>query len=372
MPEDCPHPETWIAWAEGRLDPEVRAPLGSHLSSCVSCRKDLAALGLAPPAPPSPEAFRRWRALLPLRRRTWVPYAAAAAVLVLAGGWTLRSTGGRSSRSSLSSHPIPAGPIVSEARLPQPGVLSSSASLQEWVLGPTSEAALAPLSRGGLSQDGRFRLEEGRAWVESSGDPIRISLAGWDGALEVSDGAVGLAVRPARVSFQMGEAWAGEESWGITVVRGNVKAGDRILSAGESLGSGAPKEDFRGWKALPKAEGAFRDSARALQEAGVPPSYTAEFMVRKKQVEAEGALRFRAGGKAWEFLLGEQMPSSGWVRVRLEVSPARVRLLAGGRECLAAAPERLGALIYPSDAGEALAVRAWGGDLELKEVRWRP
>ena len=370
MEGTCPQAGIWVSWAEHRLGPGERERLSVHLAACPACRQDLASLSEAVPEALPEGLAAEWAGLI-VPRRGRIPYAlAAAGILAVAGLWLWK---GREAPPESVSRPLSPKTVEGrEARLPAPGVSVAANGLEEWVLGSTAEAALAPLSRGGIVQDGRFRLEAGRAWVESSGETVKVSLSGWDGTLEVSEGAVALAVRPERVSLLMGEAWAGEEGWGITVIRGKARAGERTLSAGESLGSGAPKEDFRGWKALTKAEGALRDSVRTLLQEGGPPSWTAEFQVRKKQPEAEGALLFRSGGRGWEVPLGAYLPSSGSARLRLEVSSGRARLLAGGRQVFSGAADALAKAIYPSDTRSPLAFRAWGGDLEIREARWRP
>ena len=368
MSDSCPDPGILHAWAERRLAPEGRARWAAHLVFCPDCRDHLDSLAEAEPEPMPPSLLRRWEALLPARRRAWVPYAAAAGLLAAVGLGVWKRP--EKARDPVVP-PVSVSQSVLEARLPVVGEIVSASSLREWVLGSTAEAALAPLSRGGIAADGSFHLEAGRAWVESSGDPVMVSVAGFDGILEVSDGAMALKVDQARpLSLLMGEAWAGEEGWGITVVRGTAKAGDRILSAGESLGLGAPKEDFRGWTNLKSADGLLKEGTRTLlSEAS---SYVAELTVRKRQPEAEGALRFRSGGKGWELLLGAQLPASGWVRLRVETSPDRLRFLAGGRECLSRPPGELQDVLYPSPEGSALSLKAWGGDLEIRDARWRP
>lgn len=314
-----------MAWAEGRLEPGLWA---AHVAACPDCRADLASLV-------STSASRR------------IPYAAAAAVLLALGGLWLWK--GRE-----------------EARIPvavRKGGVTTPA-LRESALGPTAVASLSPGSKG-TGKEGAFHLEEGLAWVESSGEVVKVTLAGWDGVLEIADGAAAVQARPARMSLWMRESWAGEESWGITVVRGTAKVGDRILEAGETLGRGTPREDFRGWKALPG--GVFRDSVRTLLPGET--SFVAEILVQKRQSDAEGALLLGTGGELW---LGALLPSSGWVRLRVEVSDEKVRVLAGSRECLSCRPEELPRLLYPGRGGAALGLRAWGGNLEIREARWRP
>lgn len=314
------------------------------------------------------EGLKRARPpVLKASRRSWMPWAAAAAVLLAAGLWAWRLPDRGSPAVTVPPSSAPVSPR--EARLPGAGMVAASA-LEEWVLGPTATAALAPGSRGGLDARGRFRLEEGLARVETSGEAVHISIG--EEILEVLDGALALQAGSRKLSWLLREAEAGGGDWGVTVLRGTAKAGDRILKAGESLGSGASLEDFRGWNPLTASEGLFRNGARTLLPAEAPSAYVAEFRVRKRQSSAEGALLFRAGGKPREVVLGGQLPSSGWVRLRLEISAARVRLLVGGRTSFACTPGGLDVLTYPSEHPAALSLKAWGGDLEIGEARWRP
>lgn len=363
---DCPDPARWAELISSGMPDEN---LNVHAESCAECRRVLRTClaALEAPLPEFPPGLRERILASPPKLHWHIPALAAALLVSVSLIWWKR---GRE-EASPSRVPVQALSQAPEARLPSPGILAASDRLQEWMLGPTAEAALAPGSKGLLEPSGRFRLEEGQAWVESSNDRILVSVAGWDGTLEFSDGAVALQSRPKRVSFLMRDAWAGEEAWGITVVRGSARAGDRILSAGESLGSGAPRADFRGWRSLPKAEGRLKDSVRVLLPEA-PGAYAVELLVRKRLPTAEGALLFRHGGKGWEVLLGKMLTSGGWVRLRLEVSPGRVRLLAGERERFSRRPEDLGAVLPPAESASALALRAWGGDLEITEARWRP
>jgi hypothetical protein len=59
------------------------------------------------------------------------------------------------------------------------------------------------------------------------------------------------------------------------------------------------------------------------------------------------------------------------VRLRIEAGTGRVRLLAGGREYFSAPLSAIGEKALPSHGLDALALRAWGGDLEIREVRCR-
>ena len=100
--------------------------------------------------------------------------------------------------------------------------------------------------------------------------------------------------------------------------------------------------------------------------------FVGEILLRKRTAEAGTDVLFQAGGRGWRIPLGAHLPSGdGWVRLRLERGQDSVRFLAGGREVLSVPPEALGSLLHPAPDAPAFGIRAWGGDVEVREVRWR-
>lgn len=345
MEKDCPDSEIWVAWWEDRLAPAARVQWASHLTACEGCRMELASLAKVSPARKA-------------ARTPWIRYAAAAGVVLAAWGLA-RSRGGKEAPPSAQT------PLVQAEK----GL--------SWSFGRTGEVVLAPGSRGRFQpEEGMpsLRLENGVAVVEASGDPVRVAIADVQDRFEVEDGVLAVWTRSGKplASLFLEAAHADGSSWGAQVLKGwvvQVAGGVRTtLKAGTRIGEGS-FEDFRGWREEPGRSGVFRNASRTL--LGVPAG-VAECRVRKLDPKAEAALLFRSGGKGWKAPLGVNLPGDGgWIRLRLELDADRVRLVAAGREYFSVHSKDLGSVAQPASQAEALALQAWGGDVEVEGLRWK-
>jgi hypothetical protein len=381
MDTPCPDPASWTAWWEDRLPAADRARLAPHLAGCDACRQELAALAEARPAPVDPARLARRMTLVRPRPR-WTALRIAAGLLLAvsaAFAWkALRPPLPQALRSDGTPAHASAAP---QARLGGTGRLAAADAPAEILLGLSAQFTLAPGSRGDLGSGGAFRLERGEAWAESAGELVHLRLAGWEGVLEFKDAAVAARVAgPASLgALLLNSAQASEEpAWALSVLRGEavVREGGvaRTLAAGASLGSLPPPGASRLWQPLPGMPCRVRDAVRTLLPSAPSSSFIVEYLVRKRDRTAEAAALFRAGGngKGRQVLLGAYLPSEGdWVRLRLENRSDRIRILAGDREVLACAPGALEAFSYPASETQAWALKAWGGDLEVREARWR-
>lgn len=380
MRESCPDSSVWVAWSAGSLDPSTRSRREGHLTACPSCRAELASLVVAGQVPLRPGLQARWAALAPARggRRWQVASLAAAALLLLLGGLFRRS---REAMPPGDAGPAPLmgdARVGSEARGVAPDLVAGS--LLEVMVGSAGQIAMAPGSRGRISGARAFRLERGIAWVAAVGEPLRITLMGWEGTLEMEDADVLVHVDSApaaRAGLFLGTAWGREGVWGVSVLRGEVTVrsadGTRRLGAGQVLGVLPPSiRDPRGWRIVPGGPWAVRDGIQAFLPSGPGLPCVAEVLLRKKDSAAEAALLFEAAGRTWQVPLGVHLPvDRGWVRLRLELGTGKVRLMAGGEEVLSCRPEALPALSYPAAGKTPWGIKAWGGDVEIREARWR-
>lgn len=91
MEKFCPSIETLAGWLEGSLAPEARGRVASHLASCDDCRRTVALVSTTEPvaaAAPVNEILLS-RVVSASRRRSFVPLAAAAAVVLSIVGITM-------------------------------------------------------------------------------------------------------------------------------------------------------------------------------------------------------------------------------------------------------------------------------------------
>lgn len=338
----CPSDEELVRLLSGAEDPALR----EHLAACASCRPRWEGLEEAYARPaPSPALEGRVReALSPFLarpRRLRYAWAAAAALLLVLGLWR---------RGKEGAPPVP--PSAPESPV-----------LDEWAFGRTGQAVLEPGSKG-RREGTDLLLEAGGLWVESSGDPVRIRVSGWDGCLVLEDAAALIRMRAPKPSAWIAEAWAGPEAEpAVLVARGKVRG-----PAGREWVTGAEvPADPRGWRMLPG--GLFRE--RTLELAGEGAGVV-EVLVRKRSREAEAALIFPCAGSGWQAPLGVQLPSDGrWIRIRLELGGRSARIQAGDREYLRASGPGLAGTFYACPAPAVPTLRVFGGEVEVAEARWR-
>lgn len=331
----CPPESAWVALAGGTLPEDQKAACLDHLESCGLCRTELAAAreGLQEP---SRNRIPAW---------TW---AAAAALLLMVG---------------LGSRRKPETPLP-----PQPSSMPAAPAFTEWRIGRTGEVALEPGSTGRV-EGVELVLESGSAWVESCGDPVRVRMA--DRLLELVDGAALFRMAPRRTLSWIAEARAADEDSFVQVARGRVRILEGPGAGTERVPEGGDVRDFRGWRPLLPGPLSVRDKNLALPIPEGQAAWTAEILVRESVPSAEAALLFPAGGKPWEVPLGAYLTGE-WTRLRLEQRDGRVRLTAGRLEYFSVPLQGLSDKAYLAPGARGLALKVWGGNVEVREARWRP
>lgn len=359
----CPDPLTLAELASGPPSSR-RESLLRHAEGCGACRgalSDLAAIrGLEQPLEPPVLD----RAVQPLRSppRRWVPWAAAAALLL--GVFLVRERVGQPPAPA-SSSPVAVRPLP-KAWEAGPSFLGRASSL---ALREGSRARIAP---------GELLLLEGAAWVEDPGEPL-ILRAG-EVPVQVEAGVFLLELRPKAFAW-LQEAAASEGEAFLFVVSGSARVEGRMVEAGmriplEPLGgpvrfTDLPWRGDAGWQRLPGLPLLVTGGEQVLGPEPPPEAYAWELVFRRGEPTAAAGIRFAAGEKGWRLPLGEVLGGSGdWVRVRVEVQGGWARLLAGSRELLRQPVAALGAGLEPVPPG--LGLRSWGGVLEVKEARWKP
>lgn len=368
-PDPGVHPseEAILAFLDSGRD---RAAVEAHLARCSACAGSLAGLLDLCRAPSSPD-------------RRWIPFAAAAGLLAAAALW--RQTPPPAPEEGSAPAPPAAfrpGPI------PSPGGLWASGEEDaEAVLGDSVHALLR---RGGVLRREagaplRAALERGAVLLDSPGENVALSIDGL--AATFSDAAL-LAERldASGLSLLLREARAGSSPCvRVKALRGNVQlgfpGGTRVLKEGEQAlfpdgalapAGIAPWAPDRGW--IPLAGGLrIRDDRRSLLDPAPAGGYVFEALLRKRQAAAEVGLAFHAGGRGWEIPVGDNLLAAGepWKRLRIEASPAGCRILLGSREILRRGAGELAREAWPREEG-GIGLKAWGGDLEVREARWHP
>jgi hypothetical protein len=390
----CPTPDVWIAWLAGPEAPRGDLQL-AHLEACPSCRGEVAALvkaeapGEALPAGVRAQVLRRLEAARKVSRPRaglWIP--ALAAALLLAAGigvWRLLQVAQAPVAPTLP--PSPQVAVREPAPLPAAGGAWQAQGEVQATLGRAVAATLAPgsllrwLPEPGLV----LALESGRLRLESPGESLTLAVGDLRVALAEGEIEAGLdAVSAPHAGLLLGSAWAGDEGIPyVRVLRGavRVQVGERgpaqELQAGREArpdGAGglsvlaAPAGGPSGWKTLGETSRTLKDGSLRfdLTPAG---DYRFEVLLRKRRATAECALGFVAAGVAYEIPLGSALGSGeGWTRLSVAVSGGWCRVTAGSRSVVSCALAQLPMKAYPS-AGPGL--RAWGGDLELRDARWR-
>lgn len=370
MPAPSGHPseEALLGYLENGAG---RAALEAHLARCAACRETLKALLVLSRGPAGA-----------LPRRAW-PWAVAAALLLVAGGWWLS----RPLSPSGSSEDFPSAPGVE--------VLAETPAGPDWVAdrgdleGVAGRSVSLALRRGGalrVAEAGgavEIHLMGGTLHLESPGEPVRLLAGGVLVAFEEAELAAGLEGAPGGDNAWLVRSALADEAgpFHLSVLSGEVRLLSRTLRAGQSVRVGggileeAPPVTWRrsDWQLLEGVRLVVRDAARTLLDSPPATGYVLEAMVRKRDAQAEMSLCFEALGRAWEVPVGANLlgVQDRWTRVRIEVGPWRTRLVVGGRELIRVPTAELPLKLSPRPERKGVGLRAWGGDLEIRSVRWR-
>ncbi len=362
MGEPARHPaeEALLGYLEGAREESLEA----HLAACRRCRQAL--MGL--------QDLTRGA---PARDRRWLPLAAASLLLTASAWWLASRHPDAAVAPPPASEPLASG-VSGALPLPGPGEVWNAAEGDAEAL--AGDAVLLALRRGGILRVGKqeLTLEKGVLFVESHGERVTLrlgTLGTWK--VEMDEGLLAAEV-PAAPAFSwlLGEACAAEApDVRLTLVRGLARltgpTGAREIRAGESLG-----EPLRWTEApwIPLAEGvsAVRDGARVFLKDPPEGGYVFEALIRKRAASAEAGVLFQVLGRSWEVPVGGNLLAAkeGWSRIRVQADASGCSVALGGRllvSCAAGQLERK--LCGASERGVGL--RAWGGDLEVRDARWR-
>lgn len=346
--EACPACTAWCAFQDG-LDEGVRRAIAES----------------APARLPFP--------VMPVRSPHW-PWAAAAAILLLAGGFGVREILGPS-----ASLPPPFLSLPAPGHQPLAGALALLPGGGRLEL--SGEAAVR------LSDDGEaLVLSRGRCWLETGDLPVRVDVAG---GLRVSAGAE-LELRvldegPGLASLLLGQALAGEgASLEISVLAGTVEGAGLRIPAGRKVrlgagGAAAPEplgeadlSRIEGWRAERLEGVASRRQRQGLRlEPGLPLAIAEEEgdpaapRVLAAGLRARGAhLLLRMPGAAGVSIGNlPALRDGAWHRLAVRAGDGRVEAFLDGRRILRAPA-------VPSErVGRGFSVTALGGAVDLKDLR---
>lgn len=352
-------------------DPE--APRGEalerHLAACPSCkayqrkvleiRKRLRGKAAELTAPlAGPPAF------LPMPRR--VPWAwMAAAGLALYAGVAWFEPGERATPSPAPSAP-PAAAFPSGILQ---GLCRADAGDREGVVG---RSVLASLRQGGIlrAEGAKLELVSGTLHLDSPGETVSVQAG--PGLLTLEDGEVSVELLPK----QAGLSWlASAHADEAPEVRITVWRGHAVLVTGQErtrLEKTAFPTAWRGLQGWTELESLIlKDAVRDFLPAS-RREFVLEALVRKRVPIAELGIRLTSEAGTFEFPVGAYLQASEqWTRIRLECRGGWCRASVGASgivSCPGAALGRLGQRVEDGGAG----LHAWGGDVELKQLRWRP
>lgn len=387
----CPDPNALAVLAEGG---EETSALREHLAGCAACRDTLEAIRaeIGDPEPPPKVEAALWedtaRALAPPRRRSWIPLAAAAGLLLCAGLW-IRSRTGPTPPAVPPSQDLPSwlpsGSWTStrdgEPVLLEGGIGAVAGPGTSLRTGPgvlhldAGELALEVPKGAGLSLGSCARIESGRLWISAveasrtgslfrdawaGGVPgLRLLLLEGKAFLKSADGSERPAAPGERMALQDG-AWT---SLG-------KDPSPRALALASAL-------DAEAWSvtrgALPLKDGAWRLEGRASSAclgAGIPEG---ALTVRLRRPPAGSEVLLSFSGRAW--VLGDWAARGFGAEAVLTVAfgPWGARGYANGRRAWAMDPKALATTLPASPEGGISGVRVSGSDVEILEARiWSP
>ncbi len=388
MTPACDEILDWIPLRKEDLDPAQREGLARHLEACGACRtlhqesgklslrleQEALWLGRSFPAPARP-----------LWTRALAASAAAAGLLLWAG---LRE-----------SHPVPA-----RALSEPPGHAQAPAAIREGMCraetgdleGIVGRSVLVALRREGTVRVSGTDLEllSGALLLDSPGEAVRLRWG--EARVSFSDAALSLetADGPPRAAASA-SAWmpraeaASAPECHLAVLRGEValdlgngrtllRAGQAALLKGDVLSpegaAGHPAwQGASGWIQLGDGDTLLQDAVRDFLQAPSGGGYVMEALIRKRETTAELGLRLAAPDGVYETPVGPALggPETGWTRIRMECRGGWFRAAVGETPIVSCPAQQL-ALAGRRSAGRGVGLRAWGGTLEVKQVRWRP
>lgn len=392
--EACPDP---LVLAEA-ADPAHlgRDQIHAHAASCARCRGILAELAAEDVAVGPRGRTALLGGIHGARGRTWIPFAAAAALLVTAGGlWSHFHFHSRDQRPGATATPSPSAPVPPAPFLASEGMLEAAPEGDSLILGQAGSLTLKGGSRLLIRRQGpapELTLLEGALWLENPGEPL-ILRAG-EAMVQVED-AVLLLERFPRArktgALWLSEALASEVEAGarLCVISGTVllrvegqeerrlEAGqEALLQAGGKLRVsplGPLSLSWRGDQGWARPAGLplrLEAGEHALAHPAREDAWAWEALLRRADPRAAASLCFVADGKGWQVPLGVPWGEPGkLLRVRMELRDGWVRLVAGPYEILR---KPLAALPEMGEPGPAIwGLKVWGGSLEVVDSRWR-
>lgn len=373
--QTCHSPEALAAYRHKPPHAPGREAVEAHVAACEACRDVVLLLGVSAgtePAPLPEEVLVRLDGLKIHRTRWSWGVAAAALLLALPLAWAVWQ---RQDRSRPEPQ-VPAIPLRSAVPGFPAGPLGSPDAGRA-CLAPGAELVVQAGGRVGIEGNRRIRAEAGIFWVEvDRGEPLGMDLPG--AFLSLREGLLAVALPPSRkAGWLLGEAWAGEPSAVVSVLRGEAElkmpgADVRRLGSGRRLivGFGDCREE-----ALPEREMTSLQEARLQaiasipgQEArgGLPGASSASpwrwvTVLSGREAHAEVGLTFGMDGGWYQWVPGMAALTPA-PREFVEVLWDGERLTGrvNGVPCLREDPRRLKAVLRPGDR-EAWGVSVWGG-----------
>lgn len=370
----CPDPLRLGRLPLGAPDADREALL-AHASVCASCRRLLGDLA-AEPEPLSARAGDAVRVARPSRGRAWAPYAAA--VLMLAAG------------VAVLRDPEGPGEVARPLQLPDArppfdapeadGTCSARDGDLAVLVGRTGRFTLRVGTRARL-QGLEAVLGQGCLLVEGSGETLRVCVG--EARVESSRGKVLVEAGPAGpVAGWLRSAWAAAASGRVLVLEGEAAlarpdgaflrlcAGEEAdLAAGPVRpASPAPWRGEAGWEDLEGLPLRLGRESRILAPGDLAGDFAWEALCSRLGPTASVGISFPAGGAGWELPVGGAWTGEV-LRVRVTCRHGWIRIEAGAREVLRCRfpdlPRRVGT------GPAACGLRAWGGEVEVREARWR-